>query len=149
LKAEAYERWGNGDAGTAYETAVRQSIAFYYYLNSLNTITRAPLPPPTASAIDSFLQNTPVNYSGTTNDKLARIWIQKWLHFGFLQSVQSWSEYRRTKYPQLSFYPSALPGYELPPARLVYPASETAYNPNYAPVQTRDTRSTKIFWDVR
>lgn len=149
LKAEAYERWGGGDAKAAYETAVRQSIAFYYYLNSLNTTTRDPLQPPTAAAIDTFLQNNQMKYTGATNEKLTKIWVQKWAHFGFLQSIQSWADYRRTKCPALQFYPSTLPGYELPPSRLVYPASETSYNTNYASVKEKDVRTAKIFWDVK
>jgi hypothetical protein len=149
LKAEAFERWGGGNAQTAYETAIRQSITFYYYLNSLNTTTRTPLTPPATAAVDSFLENSTIAYTGTANEKLAKIWTQKWAHYGFLQSVQSWSEYRRTKYPQLTFYASALPGYELPPARLVYPASETSYNTNYALVKDKDVRTARLFWDVK
>jgi hypothetical protein len=149
LKAEAWERWGGGDAKTAYETAVRQSIAFYYYLNSLNTVTRMPLTPPAATEIAGFLQDDLMKYEGTTNEKLAKIWVQKWLHFGFLQSVQGWAEYRRTKQPILQFYPSTLPGYEAPPSRLMYPASETSYNTNYASVRDKDVRTGKIFWDVK
>lgn len=149
LKAEAWERWGGGDAKDAYETAVRQSIAFYYYLNSLNTVTHKPLTPPASTEIDGFLQNDQVKYAGTTNEKLAKIWVQKWLHFGFLQSVQGWAEYRRTKQPVLQFYPSTLPGYEAPPSRLIYPASETSYNTNYASVRDKDVRTGRIFWDVK
>lgn len=149
LKAEAWERWGGGDAKSAYETALRQSIGFYYHLNGLDTFIRKPLPLPTAAAIDSFLNNAQVSYTGTAAEKLAKIWTQKWVHFGFLQSVQSWAECRRTKTPALQFYTSSLPGYELPPSRLVYPASETAYNPNYALVRNKDLRNEKIFWDVK
>jgi hypothetical protein len=149
LIAEARERWGGGDAKAAYETAVRQSIVFYYYLNSLNTTTRMPLTQPATVAIDTFLQSDEMKYTGTVNEKLAKIWIQKWAHFGFLQSVQSWAEYRRTKYPVLQFYPSTLPGYEGPPSRLVYPASETSYNTNYASVKDKDVRTGKVFWDVK
>ena len=149
LIAEARERWGGGDAGAAYETAVRQSIVFYYYLNSLNTVTRMPLTQPVAAAIDTFLQSDQMKYAGTANEKLAKIWVQKWLHFGFLQSVQSWAEYRRTKNPVLQFYPSTLPGYERPPSRLVYPSSETSYNTNYATVKDKDVRTGKVFWDVK
>lgn len=148
-KAEAYERWGGGDAQTAYETAIRQSITFYYYLNSLNTTTRAPLTPPATTTVDSFLQNSAVQYAGTSNEKLAKIGVQKWTHYGMLQSVQSWAEYRRTKYPQLSFYAATTPGYELPPSRLVYPASETSYNSNYSQVKDKDVRNAKVFWDVK
>ncbi|MEP7371968.1 MAG: SusD/RagB family nutrient-binding outer membrane lipoprotein [Chitinophagaceae bacterium] len=149
LKAEAFERWGGGDAKTYYDMAVKQSVAFYYYLNSLNTVTRDPLPTPSETVVESFLQNSRVKYFGTGEEKLKKIWVQKWLHFGFLQSVQSWAEYRRTKYPQLSFYVSTLPGFELPPSRLLYPASETTYNSNYLLIKDKDTRSRKIFWDVK
>ncbi len=149
LKAEAFERWGGGDAKTFYEKAIKQSVIFYYYLNSRNTITRTPLTLPADSVINQFIQKTSIFYSGTAEEKLAKIWTQKWAHFGFLQAIQSWAECRRTKYPQLTFYPSALPGYQLPPARLVYPASETTYNSNYLLVKDKDTRDRKIFWDVR
>ncbi|MEP7258756.1 MAG: SusD/RagB family nutrient-binding outer membrane lipoprotein, partial [Flavitalea sp.] len=149
LKAEAFQRWGNGNSQTAYETALRQSVAFYYYLNGLNTTLRTPLPVPSQQEVDNFLHQTSVKYSGTAEEKLSRIWIQKWVHFGFLQSVQSWSEYRRTKYPQLSFYPSTLPGFELPPSRLTYPSTEISYNFNYQSVKDRDNRNVKIFWDVK
>ena len=149
LKAEAWERWGGGDARSVYETAIRQSIAFYYYLNGLNGSIRMPLTQPTTAAIDSFLQTAQVQYNGTMNEKLAKIWTQKWVHFGFLQSVQSWAELRRTKYPVLTFYPSTLPGYEGPPSRLVYPSSETSYNTNYTSVKDKDVRTGRIFWDVK
>lgn len=149
LKAEAWERWGGGNAKQAYETAVRQSVFFYYYLNSLNTTTRMPLRPPSVATIDNFLENDQIKYTGTTNELLAKIWIQKWVHFGFLQSVQGWAECRRTKQPVLQFYPSTLPGYEGPPSRLVYPSSETSYNTNYASVKDKDVRTGKVFWDVK
>lgn len=149
LKAEAWERWGGGDAQAAYEKAIRQSITFYYYLNGLNTITRTPLTLPGPGVIDTFLQSGQMKYTGTVNEKLAKIWVQKWLHLGFLQSVEGWAECRRTNYPVLKFYPSTLPGYETPPSRLVYPASETSYNTNYASVKDKDVRTGKIFWDVK
>ena len=149
LKAEAFERWGGGDAQTAYETAIRQSVTFYYYLNSLNTVTAAPLPMPDNAVLDAFLQKPSIQYAGSSQEKLIRIWTQKWLHFDILQSNQSWAEYRRTKYPQLSFYTTSLSGYEQPPNRLVYPSSESAYNPNYASVKNKDLRENRVFWDVK
>ncbi len=149
LKSEAFQRWGGDDPKIHYERAVRQSITFYYYLNGLNTTTKTPLPVPSEAEINSFIQSDAINYSGTVEEKLEKTWIQKWVHFGFLQAVQSWSECRRTKFPQPDFYHSTLPGYELPPSRLVYPASETTYNPNYALVKANDTRDRKIFWDVK
>ncbi|WP_345231281.1 SusD/RagB family nutrient-binding outer membrane lipoprotein [Olivibacter ginsenosidimutans] len=152
LKAEAEQRWGNeSNAKTDYETALRQSIVFYYYLNSTNTAyANRRETVPTDAAITAFIRNEQVAYTGSSNDKLAKIWTQKWAHFGFLQSPQAWAEYRRTKYPLLNFPTEGkLQGYRTPPNRLVYPSSETGYNPNYQAVQSKDTRDNKIFWDVK
>lgn len=147
LKAEAFERWGSTSAAqTAYNNAVSQSVSFYYYLNGLGG---GKVPAPTAAEMTAFLSNANVAYTGTSDQKLALIWTQKWAHFGCLQADEAWSEYRRTKFPQLTFVTQTLNGYALPPSRLVYPSSETAYNSNYNAVKAKDTRDTKIFWDVK
>ncbi|MCJ8209256.1 SusD/RagB family nutrient-binding outer membrane lipoprotein [Mucilaginibacter sp. RS28] len=147
LKAEAFERWGGGDAKAAYETAVTQSVYFYYYLNSLGTGTKPVL---NTASIAPFLSSSVVAYTGAQTDKLAKIWTQKWVHFGFMQGTQAWAEYRRTKYPQLTF-PSTgkLSGYTTPPNRLTYPSIERGFNSHYADVRAKDTRDAKIFWDVK
>lgn len=152
LKAEAFERWGGGDAKVAYETGVQQSIAFYYYLNSLSSLAGSrPLPAPTTAAIAEFLANTTIAYGGAQPDNLAKIWTQKWVHFGFLQSVQNWAEVRRTKYPALAFQEDpSTPAEKLPPSRLLYPANEKSLNTeNYNQVAAKDLPTTKIFWDVK
>ncbi|MBB6126756.1 SusD/RagB family nutrient-binding outer membrane lipoprotein [Mucilaginibacter lappiensis] len=147
LKAEAYERWGLGDASAAYNTALKQSITFYYYLNSIGQGTEAA---PTTTEIDAFLANSNINYTLAADQthKLALIYTQKWLHFGFLQSDEAWAEYRRTKYPALTFPVETATDYQNPPTRLLYPTVETGYNTNYNTVKAKDTRTTKIFWDV-
>lgn len=145
LKAEAYERWGLGDAKAAYNLALNQSVYFYYYLNSIGGGNVAL---PSDADIATFEANANVNYTGTTAQKLALIYDQKWLHFGFLQSDEAWAEYRRTGYPVLTFPTETLIGYQTPPTRLVYPTVETAYNTNYSAVKAKDTRTTLIFWDV-
>lgn len=146
LKAEAFERWGGGDAQEAYETAVKQSVTFYYYLNNLNATGLATEERPGEEEINAFLQDERVSYSGSSEEKLATIWEQKWLHFGFLQSIEAWTSYRRTGYPDLTFPEATLSGYETPPARLVYPSGEVAYNNNYDQVSGEDTRDNAIFW---
>lgn len=150
IKAEAYERWGNTtDAKKAFETAVKQSVTFYYYLNGINSTGQVIVAKPADSEISAFV--TRLSYGGTTDDKLSKIWTQKWLHFGFLQANQAWAEYRRTDCPKLTF-PSVgkLSGYETPPTRLIYPTSEKSYNEvNYKAIQAKDTRTTRIFWDVK
>lgn len=146
LKAEAYERWGGGDAAAEYLNGIRHSIVFYYYLNNLNS-TRSKLTPPTAAAISDFLsQSAPIQYQGSREEKLQLIATQKWVHLGVLQSVQSWAEQRRTSYPPLTFTP-AVSDHPLPPHRLTYPQSEKSFNPNYSQVAPGDTRNANVFWD--
>ncbi|WP_243835936.1 SusD/RagB family nutrient-binding outer membrane lipoprotein [Sphingobacterium paludis] len=151
IKAEALERWGStADAKLAYETAVRQSVSFYYYLN--NTSTHASkVTTPVDSVITAFVTQSNIAYTGTPANKLQLIGTQKWVHFGWLQGEQAWSEYRRTKYPVLPAFPvDDLNGFERPPVRLLYPSSEITNNSdNYSAVQAKDTRDTKIFWDVK
>jgi hypothetical protein len=147
--AEAYERWGGGDAAAAYQTALRQSVQFYFYLHNLNRPQGSIPVVPDEKQMEYFLNHPTVKYEGSREEKLRKIWTQKWVHYGFLQSGQSWAELRRTKTPALSFLPSTLTGYETPPTRLIYPSSETAFNPNYSAVKEKDFRDRKIFWDVK
>jgi len=148
LRAEAYERWGGGDAAAEFSKGILHSVIFYYYLNNLN-ITRTRLTPPTRAAMDDFVQHTPaLRYADDTPGRLRQIWTQKWVHFGWLQVPQRWAEQRRTRTPALSFYPSALAGFEGPPRRLTYPSNERNLNANYSAVAAKDTRDQRIFWDV-
>ncbi|TWI97528.1 SusD-like starch-binding protein associating with outer membrane [Mucilaginibacter frigoritolerans] len=145
LKAEAYERWSLGNAADAYNTALTQSVYFYFYLNNLGGGSTSP----SATDIATFLANSNVVYAGTTQQKLALIYTQKWVHFGFLQSDEAWAELRRTKYPALTFPKQTLSTlYQYPPTRLPYPSVETSYNTNYSAVKSKDTPTTKLFWDV-
>lgn len=156
LKAEAYERWGTTiDAQAAYEKAVTHAVNFAFYLNDLGAEFRGietadKEPAVTAIEITNLLASAPVAYTGTKTEKLAKIWIQKWVSFGFLQSIQGWAELRRTNYPMLTFVPDNTPGSELPPTRLLYPGSEKTYNAaNYSKVEAKDNSTTRIFWDVQ
>lgn len=67
----------------------------------------------------------------STDEKLAWIWTQKWVSFGFLQSVRGWLDVRTTNILNC-----------IPTQRKFYNAT------NYEAVQAKDTRDTKIFWDV-
>jgi len=156
LKAEAYERWGLGTAATAYANGITQSVNFYYSLNQSKVLWSgapgnwAPLATPSSTVINAYIAGANIAYAGTSAQKLAKIATQNWLNFFLLQAGQAWAEVRRTNYPVLNFatdagYPSA----PLPPTRVLYPETETVYNAdNYSAVKAKDTRTTKIFWDV-
>lgn len=153
LKAEAGERWGIGAPQADYENGLKQSIAFYYSLNKsvvLRSGTWAALPDPTDAAISNFIAKPAIAYSGTTQQKLAKIWTQKWVNFFILQAGEAWAEVRRTGYPVLPFAVASTSGATTPPKRLLYPSTEQVYNPdNYAKVAGKDKADIKIFWDVR
>ena len=149
LKAEAFERWGStADAKTAYDMALRQSVAFYYYLNSINQGAYVKETFPSATTIDTWVNTSNAAYTDASTDKLTKIYTQKWVHFGVLQATEAWSEYRRTGIPLLTFPTNGKQaGYETPPTRLIYPAKEKTLNSaNYQAVVAKDTRKTKIFW---
>lgn len=151
IKAEAQERWGStASAQTAYETAVAQSIDFYYYLNNASSNTGAKVARPSAEAVQAFIKDSNIAYTGAAQAKLQLIGTQKWLHFGWLQAEQAWADYRRTGYPVLPAFPvSNLNGFQNPPLRLLYPSNEVTNNSmNYEAVRSKDTRTTRIFWDV-
>ncbi len=148
LKAEAYQRWGNtGDAKAAYEQGVTDAVNFLFYLNSLGGGTEEEVTP---EELANLLASPSVTYAGTNDELLAKIWTQKWLSFGFIQSIQSWAEVRRTNTPSLTFLPDlSTPNAEIPPTRLLYPSSEITYNAvNYARVASNDVANGRIFWDV-
>ncbi|GAA3930403.1 SusD/RagB family nutrient-binding outer membrane lipoprotein [Chitinophaga oryziterrae] len=154
LKAEADERWGIGTAQTDYETGVTQSVDFYYGINQSRILrsgggTWSVLTTPSSATVTSYLEKPAIAYTGTATEKLAKIYTQKWIHFFILQAGQSWAELRRTGYPVLQYAAASASGATTPPVRLLYPSTEQLYNSaNYSAVSAKDTRDTKIFWDV-
>ncbi|RKF39696.1 hypothetical protein BCY89_25130 [Sphingobacterium siyangense] len=150
-KAEALLRWGASNAAKdAYDVAVKQSVSFYYYLNNLNTSGLKTEKKPTDDVINDFVDKSTISFSTTQAKNLELIWTQKWLHYGFLQAQQAWAELRRTGYPVLTYPVAGLANYANPPKRLLYPTQEISNNSaNYDAVKANDTRTTKIFWDVK
>lgn len=149
LKAEASLRWNLGDASTLYYAGIRSSIDFFYSIQqdaiwNEKTFTKDPLP--TEAQIVTFLAQTAVAYSGSTDEKLAKICTQRWLNYSILQGGQAWADVRRTGYPKLHFFTASSAAYAQPPYRLLYPATETTYNTAYKDVESKDKRDTKIFW---
>jgi hypothetical protein len=149
IKAEAYERWGGGDAKAAYENGIRQSIAFWYKVNNNTAYTGGTIKTaPSEATILAFLADPTIIY-GTNN--LSKIATQKWVDFNIAQANQAWAEWRRTKLPALLF-PTDSRSTISPnvPTRLLYPGNEKDLNTaNYATVQSVDNVTTKIFWDTK
>jgi len=125
LQAEAVQRgWGTGNAKSLYDQAVMASFSFH--------------------GLDgSALVSSGGNYEYDGN--LSTIYYQKWLAFNGKQGFEGWTEWRRTGVPTLN--PSVL-GKPLPntfPLRLIWPANETATNPNVPSLESLDT---PVWWDT-
>jgi hypothetical protein len=149
IKAEAYERWGGGNAKNAYETGIKQSIQFYVKINNNSDYKGFKEKMPSDSIINVYLTKPLVAYDGTNN--LEKIATQKWIDFNIMQANQAWAEWRRTKLPKLTFPTDPLsvlsPNV---PNRLLYPSTESSLNSaNYATVKSADNVNTKVFWDVK
>ena len=150
IKAEAFERWGGGDAKAAYETGIRQSIA-YYAMIERNSSYLPKDETPSEADIDAYLANPLIAYGGSQEQNLTKIATQKYIDFNIMQANQAWAEWRRTKLPKL-YFPTD-PSSNLspnPPSRLLYPSTERILNTaNYAAVKANDVVTAKVFWDVK
>lgn len=142
IKAEAFnEGYASGNAQTAFEQAVIQSINFYYNLNNSSTFAD-PVSRPLDSEIASFAT------SKWTGDHKEAIATQKWLNFGCLYTAEAWSELRRTQLPRLQFLEDRTSiDCPTPVYRFRYPADERNNNKaNYKAVEEADQYYNKLFW---
>ncbi|AEW03473.1 hypothetical protein A4D02_19245 [Niastella koreensis] len=155
LAAEYYLKTANLSAAkTAYETGIRQSVEYYYWIRTLsNDASSGPLTPTNATEVNAYIASTGVNWdlALTTADKLTLIATQKWIHYSVVQPHESWAELRRLDAPALSFeVDNASNIIKQPPVRWFYPSSENIYNKtNYDVVSSKDNLTTRIFWDVK
>lgn len=153
LIAEYYLRTGNdGAAETAYNNGIEASVEQYYQIRAIsNDNTAGNVAPVTDAEIVSYLAEPEIDWSAAadTNEKLARIAVQKWLHFNVVQPIEGWAEVRRLDLPGLTFQVDNSNAQELPPFRWLYAQSENTYNTaNYNMVRERDNLTSRIFWDV-
>jgi hypothetical protein len=154
LKAEYYlENGQDAAAKTAYEAGIRQSIEFYYYVNSISNDNVAGTPAPaTEEEIAAMLGTDAVNWdlAASTSDKISRIAHQKWVHFNIIQPYENWAEVRRFDLPSLEFWRDNSSNQTLPPLRWNIPGNEITFNgENYQAVQGQDRLDNPIFWDVK
>ncbi len=137
LQAEAIQRgWLPGTPRTAYENAVRESFMWLgSSVSSANTYL--------ATAGDSWS-----NWDVEAN-KITLIIRQKYNAMCGLNTMEAWTDYRRTGFPSnvpISANPSRISNKI--PVRLLYPQSE--YNFNAANVATQgniNQFTSKIFWN--
>jgi hypothetical protein len=152
--AEYYLKAANDAAAkTAYETGVRQSTEFYYWVRTLSQDATAPaLDPLDPADVDAYLAMPAVSWDAAASPeaKLKLISTEKWIHFNVIQPLESWAELRRLDNLGFVYDTDNSSGQPQPPSRWIYPGSELTFNAkNYAAVSSTDNLNTKLFWDVQ
>jgi len=146
ILAEAAEKgWISGDAATFYQAGMESH--FEYYASRIPDNYTFP----TASDVipdPSYYDQEAVKYEGTQDEKLDKIWYQKWVAL-FNSGFEGWSHWRRTGVPTIEAGPNSL-GFV--PVRHLYPLSEQNLNKaNYDASVARqgpDNTQTRVWWDV-
>jgi len=146
LKAEAYQRGlATGNAEEAFKKAIDLSVRFYYNINAGATLQEDVVALPDDQTISSFAAERWNAYAS----KEEAIATQKWLHFGFLQEFEAWTELRRTGLPRLFYSVTQGAGSGVSarvPNRLRYPDDERTYNPNNCLKIEDDKFDTQLLW---
>jgi hypothetical protein len=142
-KAEAYQRWGGGDAKAAYENGIRLSMEYWF---GLQTGTGYAEPTPSTTEIDAVIASNEYNFD---SNPLKQIATQKWMDFGLINTYEAWAEQRRTDFPVFADETAGTTGeFQKRPFRLTYPTTEISYNSvNYEKVRAQDKPTVKVWWD--
>jgi hypothetical protein len=133
LQAEAVARgWGAGNAEQLYNDAIELSFLQWGF---------------TSAQFNTYKAQAGVVFpaAGTAEQKLKAIITQKWVSMCGTQNIESWTEWRRTGYPDIfTVSATTIIGNKFP-TRLLLPDSEVTSNPN-TPAQK--TVTDKMWWDV-
>ena len=156
----------SGDAETLFYSGIKSSFSYLYKLPD-GTFAKDTLFKSNdikMNYLDSVYKadnsSSPlVNFSLATSkdNKLEAILTQKYIALNMVNSDEAWNEYRRTHYPKISnlagagatetftslFSESSRP--DKLPTRIMYPASEGAYNSSNVP-KSISPFSSLIFW---
>ncbi|WP_020529711.1 SusD/RagB family nutrient-binding outer membrane lipoprotein [Flexithrix dorotheae] len=146
ILAESVEKgYIDGDAETFYMNGIKDQFEYY-----ASRIPQNFSFPTAANVIPdaSYYTQDLVAYSGSAEDKLKKIGLQKWLAL-FNCGFEGWSEWRRTGIPEITPGPNST---GVIPLRHFYPLSESNLNnKNYSDANARqgaDVLQTKVWWDV-
>lgn len=137
IEAEAFQKLGvSGNAQTAYETGINLSL-------SENGIS--------APSISTYLTEPEVAWGSGLTTNLQKIYLQKWICL-YKQSVEAWSEARRTDIPLMTnVSKNYASSHNRPPFRMAYADEEKSLNKNF-PTSVGETDifwGTQMWWDTR
>lgn len=144
VEAEAALRgWINADPKALYEEAVKLSVKAKFQLVGE--------PVPSDAEVAAYLAQDGVAFKGDNDTKLKLIIMQRYINGYFEDGVESWADWRRTDYPDLTIGPSSL--VEHIPYRCTYDDGDRSENPDgYAAadkLQGADDVNTRLWWDVK
>lgn len=143
-------------AGKHLYDAITHSTPFWYNINSKTVVDKvqfADFCPKLPSDGDiqkyaSWLENEYNKLSGIEN-QMEMIMQQKYIHLNLFNSVECWTELRRTRHPKLEpvrflpYFERSVPQVE----RIKYPESEEINNTeNFMKVKKDDNYTSPIFW---
>lgn len=147
ILAEAAEKgYISGEAEAFYLNGIEASFDYFVERTALISpeISEAVMPEA------SYFTQPEVAYTGTQEEKLEKIALQKWLAL-FFNGNEAWAEWRRTGYPAIEPGPDALVNQV--PTRFMYPIEAQSLNgDNYDAAissQGPDVITTKVWWDVQ
>ena len=151
ILAEARQRgWiTNGDAAAFYENGIRAS--FEYYTERVVAGGWSEIANAMANTdLNTYLSQSAVALTGATDERLAKISLQKWIAL-FYTGFEGWSDWRRAGMPQIVPGPDNVNDNQVP-VRFQYPNSvkatnEDSYNAAVGS-QGPDNINTKLWWDV-
>ena len=135
VQAEAAHRGMiTGNAEQLYEDAIKASWQFWGVYDE--------------AKYNAFIADPDIAY--TAANGLEKIITQKWVH-QYLNGFESWTDWRRTGYPDLSPAPDAVDDRGIP-YRMGYPSNARALNEaNYDAVLVRqgpDDNYSRVWWNV-
>jgi len=121
--------WTSGDAQTYYENGIRAAMKFTADNTPDDSLYHHDMKI-TSTVIDTYIAGTDVAFTGTTDEKLQKIYQQRYF-IGFMQDGwNTYYEYRRTGYPILPIneLTNQNPVKNQLPQRWMYPEKELSYN---------------------
>ncbi|MBL7742831.1 MAG: SusD/RagB family nutrient-binding outer membrane lipoprotein [Chitinophagaceae bacterium] len=109
----------SGDAATYYNNGINANFSYWQSVvpSSYNLDITMPA---------NYLTQAGVAYSGTDDEKLAKIALQKWIALYF-NGLEAWFDWRRTNMPAVIPGPANLNSNKVP-VRYIYPLSEQSLN---------------------
>lgn len=135
IQAEAAVRgWINADAEALYKQGITASFAQY----ALET------------QADTYCEQPAIKLSGSTEEKITKIAMQRWLGNFMQDGVEAWSDWRRLNVPNLKPGPGASITH-IPYRRYYYPDDYVTNQANYdaaISAQGADNFDTRVWWDT-